>query len=121
MFLGASSFDALSRAKHNSFFNIIINMAASPKEYKSLHQLIVKNPWVSKGPLFWTTEHLKLFNIRFQPIDLIIPHPAICRSYGDPSIAFGKQPAAALTSEAKRAALAKLFQVLGCCSSPLRE
>ena len=114
MFLGASSPHTLSGAEHNSFFIITSNMGSSQEVYESLHQLIVKNPWVCKGPLFWTTEHLKLLNIRFQPIDLIIPHPAICRSYGDPSIAFGKQPAAALTSEAKRAALAKLFQVLGC-------
>ncbi|KAH7183353.1 uncharacterized protein B0J16DRAFT_386410 [Fusarium flagelliforme] len=83
-------------------------------EYESLHQLIVKNPWICRDPLSWTDKHLKLLNIQFQPIAPIAPYPSICRSYCDPSIAYGKQFVAGLTSEAKRAALVKLFRILGC-------
>ncbi|RBR26239.1 uncharacterized protein FIESC28_00884 [Fusarium coffeatum] len=45
----------------------------------------------------------------------------ICHSYCDPSITFGKQFAAALDFEPKRAALVKLFQFLGCSLIQLTE
>ncbi|KAJ4138524.1 hypothetical protein NW768_002361 [Fusarium equiseti] len=88
-------------------------MAEPREQYESLHQLIVKNPWFCKDPLFWTDEHLKLLDIQFQPIGHLIPYPAICRPICDASVAFGKQLIAGLTSEAKRAAFVKLFRSLG--------
>jgi len=43
-----------------------------------------------------------------------LAHTRICRTYCDPFIVYGKQFVAGLTSEARRAALVKLFQFLGC-------